>query len=347
MCGAWRRRSGFGKCLCARLRRGQRITINAGNHSINLDGAFVDPPQQDAFLLAHFPNRGPLHWAGKAVTGWLKVLAAGEMDKYEGRSGHYQSTFDHLTRDPEAWVRWAREAAGGGVPPESGALLEDPIAYLGRPLLHTERLDYGWRSLRLLLANTERLAVAHGRLLEENANLRHKVEGEMRNMQVVIGHGDAPMPEAAYGAVVTSAWRHSGDPGFTAMLGSGWGDHEAWGGVWGVGEAHGLRVVLPSASKDGVHIEMFVQVPLIGSRLEQSVDVEVGGEVLESWHFNRDHNGAVRRVFVPLSLFESSAPLLCLTFKPNRVTIPAELNPESNDRRALGLGLVRIRCVKA
>ena len=325
---------------------GQRITINAGNHSINLDGAFMDPPRQDAFLLAHYPNRGPLHWAGKAVTGWLKVLAAGEIETHEGRSGHYQSTFEHLIKDPEAWVRWSREAAGGGVPPESEALVEDPIAYLGRPLLHTERVDYGWRSLRLLLANTERLATAHGRLLDEHADLRRSVEDEMRDISIVIGPNDTAIARAPYGAIATSAWRHSGDPGFTAMLVSGWGNPEAWGGVWGVGAVHELRVVLPSMPKNGVQIEMFVQVPLIGSRTEQSVDVLAGGENLERWHFDRAHNGAIRQVFIPLQLFEGNTPSLSLVFRPHRVTIPSELNPESNDRRALGLGLVRLRCLQ-
>ncbi len=324
---------------------GQTITINAGNHSIDLDGAFVDPPRQDAFLLAHFPNRGPLHWAGKAVTGWLKVLAAGEMDKHEGRSGHYESTFAFLTKDPEGWVNWSRQ--GGVVPPESGALVEDPIAYLGAPLLHTERVDYGWRSLRLLLANTERLAIAHGRLLEENVDLRRRVEGELRDMRLIVGRGGAATAKAAYGAIVTAVWRHSGDPGFAALLGNGWGEHEAWGGVWGLGGAHELKMVLPSAPKDGVFIEMFVQVPLIGSRVEQRVDVLAGDEILESWHFDREHNGAIRRIFVPFLLADENAPIARLVFKPQLVTIPAELNPESNDRRALGLGLVRLRCFGA
>ena len=325
---------------------GQRITINAGNHSIDLDGVFVDPPRQDAFLLAHYPNRGPLHWAGKAVTGWLKVLAAGEMDTYEGRSGHYESTFGFLTKDPQGWVNWSRQEAGNGVPPLSEALVEDPITYLGAPLLYTEQVDYGWRSIRLLLANTERLAIAHGRLLEEHAELRNKLDGELRDMRAIVEPDYAPMPQATYGAVVTSAWRHSGDPGFAALLGDGWGEHEAWGGVWGLGGAHKLRVVLPSMPKDGVFIEMFVQVPLIGSRVEQRVDVQVGDETLESWHFNQDHNGAARRVYVSISLFESGRPRLSLTFRPHLVTIPAELNPESNDRRDLGLGLVRLRCVQ-
>jgi hypothetical protein len=113
-----------------------------------------------------------------------------------------------------------------------------------------------------------------------------------------------------------------------------------------VGAVHELRVVLSSTPKVGVRIEMFVQVPLIGSRTEQSVDVLVGGESLERWHFDREHNGAIRQIFVPLPFFAGDTPILSLVFRPHRVTIPSELNPESNDRRALGLGLVRLRCLQ-
>ncbi len=313
---------------------GQRITINAGNHSINADGVFVDPPRQDAFLLAHFPNRGPLHWAGKAVTGWLKVLAAGEMEANPGRSEHYRVTFEHLVRDPQGWVAWAQASAGSGVPPDVAGLVEDPIDYLGRPLMYTEAVEYGWRSLRLLLANTERLAIAHGRLLEAHAD---KAPEEM---PVLLAQNDDK--GAGYGSIVSSAWRRVGDAGFGALLGEGWSHPEAWGGIWGMGEVHQLRLGLASVPKNGVWVEVFVQVPLIGDRTAQIVDVKLGDTKLESWHFNKDHNGALRRVFVPPQRIGNSIEL---TFMPHARTIPAELNPESNDRRDLGLGIVRIRCL--
>ncbi len=320
---------------------GQRISINAGNHSINLDGADVAPPRQEAFLLAHYPNRGPLHWAGKAVTGWLKVLAAGDLEEHEGRSGHYRATFAHVTKDPHAWVQASLQAAGNGVMPASAGLVEDPIAYLGRPLLYTEAVDYGWRSLRLLLANTQRLATAYGRLLEAQPQTRQDAEQDLR---VVLAPRQAP--GLGYGGILTSAWRRVGDPGFAALLGSGWNEPEAWGGVWGAGAAHELHLCFMTLPEDGVWIEAFVQVPLIGSRVSQTVDVSVAGQVLESWHFDKAHNGAVRRVFVPAALIGSGAPQLRLGFAPHLSTVPAELNPQSNDRRALGLGIVRIRCAR-
>jgi hypothetical protein len=313
---------------------GGRITINAGNHSINEDGVFVDPPRQEAFLLAHFPNRGPLHWAGKAAAGWLKVLAAGEMEAHPGRSEHYRVTFEHLVRDPQGWVDWAQGAAGNGVPPDSAGLVEDPIAYLGQPLIYTEPVDYGWRSLRLLLAHTERLALAHGRLIERHAQT---ALGEMRVLLEEVSEQGA-----GYGGVVSAAWRRVGDAGFGKLLGEGWSDPEAWGGIWGIGGVHELRLGLASVSEDGVWVEAFVQVPLIGKRTQQIVDVWAGDTTLERWHFNKDHNGAVRRVFVPRELL--GAPLI-LVFRPYHATVPAELNPDSNDRRNLGLGIVRVRCV--
>jgi hypothetical protein len=313
---------------------GQRITINAGNHSVNVDGVFEDPPRQDVFLLAHFPNRGPFHWAGKAVTGWLKVLAAGEMEANPGRSGHYQVTFDHLVKDPQAWISWALQTAGNGVPPASAGLVEDPIVYLGQPLIYTEKVDYAWRSLRLLLANTERLANAHGAVVE---GTRVSL-GEMR---VVLGHADDAAPKATYGAVVSSAWRCVGDAGFDALLGDGWSHPEGWGGIWGVGDSHALHLSFAEMPKEGIWIEAFVQVPLIGIRTEQAVDVAVGDDILENWQFSQDNNGAVRRVFIPQTLI---SPVVCLRFRPRLVTVPAELDPESRDRRALGLGIVRVRC---
>ena len=168
-----------------------RVTVDAGNHHMFIDGKRQTPMPQLDVLLAHFPVRSPFHWAGKTVTGRLKVLAAGELEVRQNRAFHYIDTVDRLKADPEGWCRKA--VAGYAKRVASDDLVHDPIAYLGGELRYTVRVDYGWRAVRLALANMEKLAIAFGGLLDRHTAVRQQVYRDIDSVRLVAG--DVTLPQ--------------------------------------------------------------------------------------------------------------------------------------------------------
>jgi hypothetical protein len=102
------------------------------------------------------------------------------------------------------------------------------------------------------------------------------------------------VPRAAYGSIVTEAWRKATAANFTALLGAGWSRLESWGGIWGVGAAHELRLYYRRAPAQFAEIEADVSASLPGSRERQQVDVVVQGQTLATWEFSRDRNWGMR-----------------------------------------------------
>ena len=319
------------------------VRVDAGNHNIFLDDVYQAPPRQDHFVLAHYPTRSQLQWAGKAITGWLKVLAAGKNEVEQGRSAHYRPIFEQLKRDPRAWIEFALRHARDDVAPPSAALVEDPIAYLGAPLLYTEAVDPVWRTLAILLQNTEQLASAHGTLLDQHPSVRQRTEQDLGLLHVIAGPGSLASPVAGYGAAVTSIWRHASDKGFAALLGEGWSHLEDWGGIWGVGSVHELRLSHLDPADGDVTFDAIVQVPLIGSHVSQSVDVCVGGRHLATWDFTTANNEGQRSIHIPAAMLSCNSPVVVIAFRPRVMAVPADLDPESTDQRQIGLG---VRCIR-
>ena len=156
-----------------------RVQVGAGNHNIYLDGIYQEPPTQSYFMLAHYPARSILQWGGKAITGWLKVLAAGTKQSEQERSVHYRCVFEQLKHNPQAWIEYALSQARDQVPASSSDLVEDPVTYLGKPLIYTKPVDYVWRTICLLLQNTEQLALAYGELIDGNVFVQNKIKQDM------------------------------------------------------------------------------------------------------------------------------------------------------------------------
>jgi hypothetical protein len=162
-----------------------RVTVDAGNHHIFLDGVQLAPYRQSDIWLAHYPSRSPPHMGAKAATGRLKVLAAGQRELGRQRAVHYTGIFERLKTDPRAWCRGAtaqfeRLMLWAG-------LEDDPFRYLGAPLTHTRLPDYGWRAIGLMLANMEKLATAHGNLLDRHPAVRDQVDDELATVRVLAG----------------------------------------------------------------------------------------------------------------------------------------------------------------
>ena len=322
-----------------------RVTVDAGNHHIALDGLPAEPLQQHDIVLAHYPNRSPLHWAGKAVTGRLRVLAAGRPELAQQRAFHYTETVEALKRDPQGWVRGA--SAGFAQMQTTESLIDDPIDYLGPPLLYTQPIDHGWRTAQLMLSTIEKIATAFGEVLDACPAARGYIDERMRSVRVLWGPEQDAAGRVAYASVVGKAWRSAADPDFPELLGAGWSKPEPWGGVWGVGGAHELRIGFPAPPYGDTEIEAEVFTPLLGARERQSVGVCVGGERLTTWEFTRETNRALRRVRLPAALIARARPLLTLQFRPHSVAAVCDIDPGNRDDRELGMGIRGLRQLPA
>jgi hypothetical protein len=319
----------------------ERVQVDAGNHIVRLDGSFIQPLRQQDFLLAHYPNRSPYHWAGKAAIGRLKVLAAGQRELGEGRAGHYNDPFEILKHDPGPWLLGAAE---GFVRMQTAAdLVDDPIAYLGQDLIYTKPVDYAWRALGLTLTAMEGIAAAYGKALDSHPGLRASVDASLGDVTLVSRPVRGAATRAAYGAILGDQWRSATDPGFAALLGDGWSKPESWGGVWGIGASHTLHLFYPAAPAAHAIIEADVAAAMPGTRERQEVDVFAAGEHLATWDFTREQNRDVRSVRIPAALIAATLPELRLTFRPRLVQSPSAVEPGHPDDRELGVAVHWIR----
>ncbi len=319
----------------------ERVQVDAGNHIMRLDGGFIQPARQHDFLLAHYPNRSPYQWAGKAAVGRLKVLAAGQRELREGRAGHYNDPFEILKHNPGPWLLGAAE---GFVRMQTAAdLVDDPIDYLGQELIYTQPVDYAWRALGLTLTAMEGIASAFGQALDQHPGLRAWVDASLGDISLISRPVPGQAPRAAYGAILGDRWRSATDPGFTALLGDGWSKPESWGGVWGVGAAHVLHLFYPAAPAVHAMVEADVAAAMPGTRERQEVDVFAAGQHLATWAFTRAENRGVRSVAIPATLMTATLPDLRLTLCPRLVESPADVEPGHPDTRELGIAVHRIR----
>ncbi len=140
-----------------------------GNHAAIVEGREVRMAPLPGASLAHFPNRAGVQILAKAIVGRLKVLAGGAEARPEATSGHY-TRFLQIMRDDPGHLLGDPNFMGGG---NAGLdLVEDPIDYRGAALTHTPFVDPNLHAVRAMAHAAEVLAVAHGRLLDENAALR-------------------------------------------------------------------------------------------------------------------------------------------------------------------------------
>ncbi|MDR3506232.1 MAG: glycosyltransferase family 2 protein [Acidocella sp.] len=157
------------------LRAGlQGVSIGAGNHCALLRGGRVLPARRhDLVSFAHYPRRSGWQILQKMAAGWLKALAAGRPAADARHSEHYRSPFETMRDKPGELFR-----NSGYFTREFGLdqAIEAPLDYLGGGLRYTQPADPAMKAAQMFLSFTERLAVQHGRLLDESPQARALVE---------------------------------------------------------------------------------------------------------------------------------------------------------------------------
>ncbi len=150
--------------------------------------------------------------------------------------------------------------------------------------------------------------------------------------------------------LLRTEWVSAGKGDLRDLLGAGWSGPELWG-VWGVGNAHELELVLPGHLSGEVEIQADVHAALFGSRTQQQVDVFLGAEKLAVWHFTVANNRGVRSVAFPVAVLQETRHggfrAGKLTFRPASVAAPADLDPGWSEKRPLGLALHGLKYIAA
>jgi hypothetical protein len=142
--------------------------IEAGQHDVTLNGQSVIPFDGHGLTLAHYFRRSGWQAISKAVLGRLKVIAAGAAECEKRRSSHYTTMYETMRDEPEKLLNPGFMSAGYGWLD----LVDDPLSYLGGPLLYTQREDPKLKAVRSLIAYAEQLAAQHGLLIDTNEGVR-------------------------------------------------------------------------------------------------------------------------------------------------------------------------------
>jgi predicted O-methyltransferase YrrM len=144
-------------------------------------------------------------------------------------------------------------------------------------------------------------------------------------------------------ALLTQGWALAGNAGLREILGEGWRPTEAWGG-WGLAPRHDLHLAFPGALGTAVTLEADVQAFLAGEQTEQRVTLRLDGAEIDEWRFTKEANRAVRSVRLPLAeRGRNELASVTLSLHPERLGVPAELDPALAEKRPLGVGLFRLR----
>jgi hypothetical protein len=169
------------KCM---LRGGLSVGIHvvAGNHDAVFNGEQVAAVELSNIPLAHYPTRHPQQFILKAMLGRLKVLAAGASAVEAGHALHYNHVLDASARNPaDIFCDTARMT--NALPPIP--LVEDPIAYRGADLRYTVATDHTMKALRTAADYAERLATAHGRLLDASPEAQAQAQSAAIQFEVL------------------------------------------------------------------------------------------------------------------------------------------------------------------
>lgn len=142
-------------------------------------------------------------------------------------------------------------------------------------------------------------------------------------------------------------WAEAGKGALRELLGNGWSGPEPWG-VWGIGESHELHLVIPARATGEIELELDVHAALVGTRMDQRVDVWLDDERCGEWIFTRTANRGVRSVRLRVATAKverAGLREIKVEFRPTSVVAPVDLDASSTERRPLGLALHRVRCV--
>ncbi|MBF0561871.1 MAG: hypothetical protein HQL37_07580, partial [Alphaproteobacteria bacterium] len=171
---------GFSKITLRALPFYQGVTISPGAHGCivnveNISGRLEGLEQTDIFL-AHYQARSRYHYAMKAILARFRVYATTSSATLQG--WHLDSTIEAIKNDPEAFFCDSTSPYNADAAPESIETIFDPLEYRGEPLRYTQNIDYKWRAIRIMARMVEKMALSHGRLVEEKTNVREQLYRE-------------------------------------------------------------------------------------------------------------------------------------------------------------------------
>jgi ADP-heptose:LPS heptosyltransferase len=142
-----------------------------------------------------------------------------------------------------------------------------------------------------------------------------------------------------------NGWVRANSSDALIYLAEGWSVPEAWG-CWGLGERHSLALLLTSMPTNGIEFVAETTVVLVAGRRDvMDVELLVSDTPVGVWHYDMEQNSAVRSVIIPQELIKlrDDLPYLDITFRPGPIDAPHALDPNIEDRRLLGVGLIRFR----
>ena len=261
-------------CLPRTLDWNERLVVGKGNHAVYFDGEALPARPAEGLALAHFALRSPAQQAVRIVTGELQRLSRGR--EWQGLDVHYRPGFELLLRSPEAF------AANLAVPVDG--LVHAPVEYRGAPLRHTFAGQEVGRAVRALLPLCERLARAHGALLDAMPSAQRSQEEGPRLLRLDPGPELAPLPGgggAFSGFVPVAGWESAEGPVPEAFLPR---FH------WATGPETVLEFERPTAGRLSVAMEMLTYCP------EQVLEVEQAGVVVARVEFPQPYHRLERRL---------------------------------------------------
>lgn len=148
------------------------VIIDAGQHRVLFQDGHIFLNTDHPLKLGHYYRRSAWQQISKSVMGYLKVAAAGQQEKSQGRSAHYNSLFETLRDAPERFFTPAFLEPSYA----NHDIVEDPLPYRGGPLRYTQPTDPKFKALRVLIAYAEQLAESHGALIDGSVDTRLKAE---------------------------------------------------------------------------------------------------------------------------------------------------------------------------
>jgi hypothetical protein len=138
-----------------------------GSHTLTIHGQEATSSILEGAWLAHFPIRGPAQYLAKVAVSELQYRTMGKHPAAV-QSFHLKSAYALLKRDLSAFAESIFEAAHRfALPPNfvfQPETVDDPLPYLGGPLLHTAKVENQARGWYAVLSFAEDLAARYGAL---------------------------------------------------------------------------------------------------------------------------------------------------------------------------------------
>ena len=136
------------------------------------------------------------------------------------------------------------------------------------------------------------------------------------------------------------AWCSAADGALSFALTEGWSLPESWG-TWGVGSVHRIELKTDTTTVNPIAVDMDVHAFVWDETNGRKFDVLVNGKLVTQATFTNAQN--FRTCSVENILVDAERGAVMIEFRPREVAIPKELLQSSEETRALGIALHRLR----